>query len=251
MIYHCCEENRRALVDAHPSLNGIDHLEVLDLDAPPGSPRQRTLLVRLLKPVPAGLSPDNLSISGGERIRQVRVEWLGIASAPPAQANAAEQALLLALDEPDHVLVVRTDSDGDHSTYSLLLHQAGALDTPLADFDPRLSAVDFAFKVECPSDFDCKPQHNCPEPLAPATDINYLARDYASLRRLVMDRLARQMPGWRDRSPADLVTTLGELIAYVGDLQHYQLDAVATEAYLHTARQRSALAHCRHQNNSP
>ena len=37
MIYHCCEENRRALVDAHPSLNGIDHLEVLDLDAPPGS----------------------------------------------------------------------------------------------------------------------------------------------------------------------------------------------------------------------
>ena len=48
MIYHCCEENRRALVDAHPTLNGIDFLEVLDLDAPPGSPRQRTLLVRLL-----------------------------------------------------------------------------------------------------------------------------------------------------------------------------------------------------------
>ena len=116
MIYHCCEENRRALVDAHPSLNGIDHLEVLDLDAPPGSPRQRTLLVRLLKPVPAGLSPDNLSVSGGERVRQVNVEWVGIASTPPAQASAAEQALFLALDEPDHVLVVRTDSDGDHST---------------------------------------------------------------------------------------------------------------------------------------
>lgn len=241
MIYHCCEENRRALVDAHPSLNGIDYLEVLDLDAPPGSPRQRTLLVRLLKPVPAGLSPDNLSIRGGERIRQVNVEWVGIASAPPAQAIAAEQALLLALDEPDHVLVVRTDSDGDHCTYSLRLRQAGSLDTPLADFDPRLSAVDFAFKVECPSDFDCKPQHDCPEPVAAAADINYLARDYASLRRLVMDRLARQMPGWRDRSPADLATTLGELIAYVGDLQHYQLDAVATEAYLHTARRRSSL----------
>lgn len=212
MIYHCCEENRRALVDAHPSLNGIDHLEVLDLDAPPGSPRQRTLLVRLLKPVPAGLSPDNLSVSGGERVRQVNVEWLGIASTPPAQASAAEQALFLALDEPDHVLVVRTDSDGDHSTYSLRLRQAGSLDTPLADFDPRLSAVDFAFKVECPSDFDCKPQHDCPEPVAAAADINYLARDYASLRRLVMDRLARQMPGWRDVQPDYHVRTVGRRV---------------------------------------
>ena len=241
MIYHCCEENRRALVDAHPSLNGIDYLEVLDLDAPPGSPRQRTLLVRLLKPVPAGLSVDNLHISGGERVRRVSVEWLGIASAPPAQASAAEQALLLALVEPDHVLVLRTDTDGDHSTYHLQLRQAGSLDTPLVDFDPRLSSVDFAFKVECPSDFDCRPQQDCAEPATPAPDINYLARDYASLRRLVMDRLARQMPGWRDRSPADLATTLGELIAYVGDLQHYQLDAVTTEAYLHTARKRSSL----------
>lgn len=241
MIYHCCEENRRALVDAHPTLNGIDFLEVLDLDAPPGSPRQRTLLVRLLKPVPAGLSPENLHISGGERVRLINIEWVAIASAPPPQANATEQALLLALTEPNHVLVVRTDSDGDHSTYQLQLRRAGSLDTPLADFDPRLSAVGFAFKVECPSDFDCRPQHDCPEPAKATPDINYLARDYASLRRLVMDRLARQMSGWRDRSPADLATTLGELIAYVGDLQHYQLDAVSTEAYLHTARKRSSL----------
>ncbi|MCY1338978.1 putative baseplate assembly protein [compost metagenome] len=241
MIYHCCEEHRRALVDAHPILNGIDHLEVLDLDAPPGSPRQRTLLLRLLKPVPAGLGLDNLHVSGGERVRRIGIEWLGIASAPPAEASPAEQALFAALAEADHVLVVRTDSDGDHSTYRLHLHQAGAEDTPLADFDPRLSAVDFAFKVECPSDFDCRPQLDCPDDAPPQPDINYLARDYASLRRLVMDRLARQMPGWRDRSPADLATTLGELIAYVGDLQHYQLDAIASEAYLHTARKRSSL----------
>jgi hypothetical protein len=49
------------------------------------------------------------------------------------------------------------------------------------------------------------------------------------------------MPGWRERSPADLATTLAELIAYVGDLQHYQLDGVTTEAYLHTARRRTSL----------
>lgn len=241
MIYTCCEENRRARVEAHPTLNGIDYLEVLDLDAPPGSPRQRTLLVRLLKPVPAGLSPDNLRITGGERIRGAGVLWIGIANSPPAEATPAEQALFSALPDAEHVLVVRTDTDGDHSLYQLHLLQAGSDNVPLPNFDPRLSSVDFAFKVECPSDFDCKPQHDCPEPTPIAPDINYLARDYSSLRQLVIDRLARQMPGWRDRSPADLATTLAELIAYVGDLQHYQLDAIATEAYLHTARRRSSL----------
>ncbi|TVT45997.1 MAG: putative baseplate assembly protein [Denitromonas halophila] len=239
--YTCCEESRRAAVDAHPTLNGIDYLEVLDLDAPAGSPRQRTLMLRLLKPVPAGLTVENVRITGGERIRRVGIEWIGIASAPPAEANAAEQALFTALPEADHVLLVRTDTAGDFSTYRLQLVQGLGNDAPLPGFDPRLSAVDFAFKVECPSDFDCAPTHDCPQDPPPAPDINYLARDYASLRRLVIDRLTRQMPGWRDRSPADMATTLAELIAYVGDLQHYQLDAIATEAYLHTARKRSSL----------
>jgi hypothetical protein len=241
MIFTCCDERRRAAVDAHATLNGIDWLEVLDLDAPPGSPRQQTLLVRLLKPVPAGLSRDNVRIAGGERIRRIRVEWVGIASTPPGEATPAEQAFFGALDQADHVLVVRTDTSGDFSRYRLQLVQGGASDAPLPDFDPRLSAIDFAFKVECPSDFDCRTAPDCPEQPAPSPDLNYLARDYPSLRRLVIDRLTRQMPGWRDRSPADLATTLAELIAYVGDQQHYQLDAVATEAYLHTARRRSSL----------
>ena len=43
MIYHCCDALRRNAVAAHPTLNGIDYLEVLDNEAPPGSPRQRTL----------------------------------------------------------------------------------------------------------------------------------------------------------------------------------------------------------------
>jgi hypothetical protein len=241
VIYTRCEENRRARVQAHPTLNGIDYLEVLDLDAPLGSPRQRTLLVRLLKPVPAGLSRDNLRISGGERIRGAGIVWVGIANTLLSEATVEEQKLFSGLPEADHVLVVRTDTEGDHSVYRLHLMQSGSNDVPLSNFDPRLSSLDFAFKVECPSDFDCRPQHDCPEQTQPAPDINYLARDYSSLRQLVMDRLARQMPGWRDRSPADLATTLGELIAYVGDQQHYQLDAIATEAYLHTARRRSSL----------
>ena len=242
MIYTCCDENRRAAVEAHPTLNGIDWLEVLDNDAPPDSPRQRTLLLRLLKPVPPALSREQVRIRGGERIRRTGIEWVATADAPPAEATPDEIALFAALEAPERVLVVRTDSEGDFSTYRLtLVRGEDDADTPPTGFDPRLSAVDFSFKVECPSPFDCKPRHDCPEPLSPAPDLDYLARDYDSLRRLLTDRLASRMPGWRDRSPADVATTLVELIAYVGDLQHYRLDAIATEAYFDTARLRRSL----------
>lgn len=243
MIYTCCDENRHAAVDAHDSLNGIDFLEVLDLDAPAGSLRQRTLLVRLLKPVPGGIAVNNVRLEGGERIRGIGVDWVGVASAPPPSPNTtqAERDYFTELPGADHILLVRTDAAGDFSTYRLILEQGVGSNTPLTNFDPRLSAVDFNFKVECPSEFDCAVPRDCPPEPRSNPDLNYLARDYSSLRRLVVDRLSRQMPGWRDRSPADLATTLGELIAYVGDLQHYQLDAIGTEAYLHTARRRTSL----------
>jgi hypothetical protein len=69
-------------------------------------------------------------------------------------------------------------------------------------------------------------------------EINYLAKDYASFRRLMLDRLSAIAPGWRERNPADLGVALVELLAYVGDQLSYYQDAVATEAYLGTARRR-------------
>lgn len=239
--YTCCEEHRRAAVDAHATLNGIDWLEVLDVDAPPGSPRQQTLMVRLLKAPAIPINASNVTIGGGERIRQIEVDWVATADAPPPSATPAETAFFTALPEADHVLLVRTNVSGDFSTYTLSLAQSGQPATPLQDFDPRLSSVAFSFKVECPSEFDCKPVHDCPPTPPPDPDLNYLARDFGSLRRLLIDRMTQQMPGWQDRSPADLATTLAELIAYVGDLKHYQLDAITTEAYLHTARKRTSL----------
>ncbi|WP_372740543.1 putative baseplate assembly protein [Neptunomonas sp.] len=243
MIYTCCEETRRAAVEVHATLNGIDWLEVLDLDAPADSPRQRTLMIRLLKPVPSGLTPENVRIEGGERIRHISVEWLEIASesALSPLMTLAEQAFFTALSDADHVLLIRTGSSGDFSGYQMKLVSGSSNDAPLTGFDPRLSSIAFTFKVECPSDFDCADNTDCLQEPASSPAINYLARDFSSLRRLVIDRMSRQMPGWRDRSPADLATTLAELIAYVGDMQHYHLDAIATEAYLHTARLRSSI----------
>ena len=54
----------------------------------------------------------------------------------------------------------------------------------------------------------------------------------------MLDRLALLAPDWPERNPADLGIALVELLAYVGDYLSYQQDAVATEAYLGTARRR-------------
>jgi hypothetical protein len=48
-------------------------------------------------------------------------------------------------------------------------------------------------------------------------------------------------PGWRQGPAADYGQALVELLAYVGDQISYQQDAIATEAYLGTARQRISL----------
>ena len=109
------------------------------------------------------------------------------------------------------------------------------------EFDPVLSIVDFSFKVACPSDFDCQDARLCPSELRPQPEINYLVKDYASFRQLMLDRMAVLMPQWRERNTADLGVALVELLAYVGDYLSYQQDAIATEAYLGTARRRTSV----------
>ena len=54
----------------------------------------------------------------------------------------------------------------------------------------------------------------------------------------MLDRLSALMPDWRERNPADLWVALAEAVAFRADELSYFQDAVATEAYLGTARQR-------------
>lgn len=74
-----------------------------------------------------------------------------------------------------------------------------------------------------------------------AGPVDHLTRDYAGLRRLLLDQLAADLPGWNDASPADLGVVLTELFAYLGDHLSYAQDAAATEAYLGTARFRESV----------
>jgi Baseplate J-like protein len=138
---------------------------------------------------------------------------------------------------------VKVDQAGDFSLYTLRLVNDALNDddTVPADIDPQLSAVQFSFKVECPSPFDCAPQQICPPPPQVAPDIDYLAKDYASFRRLMLDRMAVLMPQWKERNAADIGVMLVEALAYTADQLSYQQDAVATEAYLRKARKRISL----------
>ena len=244
MIYHCCDPRRRELVLAHLTLNGIDFVEVLDREAPPATPRQRTLLLRFLKDAPM-LAVDQVAVTGGERITGVGIEWVTRADAPDLTVidpiEAGLPGSLTALPEPARVLAIRTDSAGDYSVYTLRLAAGPGALSPPPGIDRVLSEVDFSFKVECPTDFDCAPRHDCPPEAAELPALSYLAKDYRSFRRLMLGRMAQIMPEWRERNPADLGITLVEALAYTADRLSYAQDAVAAEAYLATARRRSSV----------
>lgn len=238
--YTCGSELRRQKVrDPDTELNGIDYLEVLDRDAPPGIAPQRTLLVKFLKPV-TGLRDSNVHIEGGVRVTGIDVVWAFPTTEmedPPVPPG--EQSFFAMFTEADHWLVIRTGATGDFSSYRLRLVEAPTLrDRPPAGVDPQLAEVEFNFKVECPSDFDCKAPEWLPAPSASAPVIDYLAKDYASFRRLMLDRLSLLMPDWRERNIADIGIVVTETLAYAADQLSYFQDAVATEAYLGTARKR-------------
>lgn len=200
--YTCGFEGRLDAVRAGGRLNGIEFLEV----DPDGS----TLRVQLILPS-TGLTPDNVRIDGGERIPIVAVKAVH--------------------SGPGNVLVVQTRGPSDFSYYTL--HLVG-----VAGFDQRLREVSFSFKVDCDTDFDCAASATAsPEP-GSGPEIDYLAKDYGAFRRLLLDRMSVLAPQWTERNPADAGVALAELIAYGADRLSYRQDAIATEAYLGTARRR-------------
>jgi hypothetical protein len=213
----CKHETRREAVRS-AALFGLDYLEV--------SANQLTLTVFFLGKAPPNIDKHNVIISGGSRIKGIK----------PTGVTVYRQIDPAADDSMD----VRVSHAGDFSTYTLrLVHlDKNGNATSMPGFDSRYSELDFTFKGSCPTGLDCLPQRACPPPARSQPEINYLAKDYDSFRQLILDRLSLVMPAWRESHAPDIGVALVELLAYVGDYLSYYQDAVATEAYLGTARQR-------------
>jgi hypothetical protein len=215
-VSYCCQQDdRREAVRRRRGWNGLDYIEVDD--------DQRTLRVYFLGKLPPELRKNKpgiekfLRLEGGQRVTGIK-----ITDVDPVVDEDPEK---------DDFLVVQLDKYGDFSTYTLRLEG-------VEDIDPRYDHIDFSFKINCPSDLDCAPACTCEPALLSEPEINYLAKDYASFRQLILDRLALLVPEWKERHVPDLGIALVELLAYAGDYLSYYQDAVATEAYLETARRR-------------
>ncbi|HYC93817.1 MAG TPA: putative baseplate assembly protein [Thermoanaerobaculia bacterium] len=229
----CAVDTARDDVAANEHVNGIDYVEVVTQPEPEN---QRVLRVHFIpkstNPGKASLTamldaiaaePKKVKVIGGTRIAEIEV---------------------VSVTRVDDMLRVEVATPGDFSDYRLTIEHVY---DPVADADvpnrppklhPAYAAATFNFKAGCPSDFDCRDERPCPEPEEKTIPVDYLARDYASFRQALLDLIPTLHPDWIERNPADLGTTLVELLAYTADHLSYYQDAVANEAYLETARQR-------------
>jgi len=236
MVYNCCSTERRELIKEHPWLNGIDFIEVIDNPKDPPKERQTVLLIHFIKDLEEGaLTRDNFKIEGGVRITDIQITdvLLNPPASPPLSPPLSPPSY-----DPAKTLWIKVQTPGDFSTYTLRLIKDSLHLSPPEGFDPVLSVIDFSFKVSCPNQFDCLSGIVCEKTPDQIPNINYLAKDFTSFRHLMLDRLSLLLPDWKERNAADTGVTLVELLAYVGDYLSYQQDAIATEAYLGTARKR-------------
>lgn len=75
--------------------------------------------------------------------------------------------------------------------------------------------------------------------LAPAID--YTNKDYASLRRAMLELARYRLPKWTDQSSSDLGVLMVDMFAYMGDIILYYQDRIANELFLSTASERRSV----------
>ena len=209
------DDRRREIRARHK--NGVDGVEV--------SEGGRRLTVLFLEHVPEGLSRHNIRIDGQGGARRVH--------AVSVRRSSGEDP------ELEDRLIVELDHPGSAGRYHLRVVEPGPNGRPGREphrgIDPRFAQAGFVFDVDAPLPAIRRRPPSSPPP---EEEVSYLGRDYEGLRQLMLDRLAVTLPGFTERHIPDILITLVEALAYVGDDLSYYEDAVATEAYLQTARRR-------------
>lgn len=131
-------------------------------------------------------------------------------------------------------LEITMQAPGGFEPYRLILSHPS--------LDPLSDTILFDFKQACETGFDCEADRDCPaDPLVDA-EIDYLARDFDSLRRALLDFAALRYPDWKEPLEADFGTMMLEIMAAMGDHFAYQQDRIDAETRFGSATQRASLA---------
>jgi hypothetical protein len=216
--------DRRALVLASSSINGIDFVEV-------ANDQQTALRVHFLNHVPLAhtLASPPVVIAGGETIPTVAVGPINDSTAWSVQGRHL-------------VLNLTVAAPGDFSQYTLTIYQKTLLPPGGPLLDPFFASSVFTFKAGCPSDLDCQVGPVvCPVPPSKAPPIDNLAKDFLSFRQALLDFSALRYPEWQERSEADFGVMFLEAICALADDLSYTQDRIAAEAALETATQRRSI----------
>jgi hypothetical protein len=189
---------------------------------------------------PAALLPPGTAVPAGA----LDVAIVGLESDQSPEITARDWRLVPVPSGERLALEITLKAPGGFELHRLTITDAAV--------DSFFASVVFSFKQACPQDFDCRT--DC----APAVDdnvdvpIDYLARDFWSLRRALLDFYASRYPDWSEPLVADQVVMLTEIMAALGDEFAYTQDRYAQEANLSTATQRrSRAAHARLVDYTP
>ncbi|HEV7669048.1 MAG TPA: putative baseplate assembly protein [Thermoanaerobaculia bacterium] len=240
-VPHSLRDRRRLAIAHSATQRGLDHIEVEQLAAASrGDSGVRKFRLRLnfvpnapgvrpKAPIPPGIGLANLQLTvagGGD-------PGLRIVKIPESEKSAGE---------PRHVLEViaervgaspREATPGGTIVYTLSL-------TGIPHLDRFFTSAAFTLEGLPPPPEELLTV--VPASSVRPTSIDYLAKDYESFRRLLLERMTLAVPGWTERNPADFGIAVVEVLAYAADDLSYYQDAVGAEAYLGTARRRTSLA---------
>lgn len=217
---------RREAATRGSDLTGLDHVEARQTD------EEHWELTLYFLPLagggtamPAGIGPGNLRIT-----REDGAPLPGVWVKAVEVRQDGDETLLATVAVEDRALAARLAGDPNPSAVEIV---------DVARMDRHLCRGLFYWTGRDAAVLPVLPAQR--SDLPPLADIDYLAKDFHSFRKLMLDRMALALPQWQERNPVDLGVAVVEVLAYAADHLSYYQDAVATEAYLETARQRTSV----------
>lgn len=232
------EDRINALFQRADEFTGLAFVQVVE-------PCEQTLLRVYFVTDPAALRPPFFDI-GDPTVVPEPITWRDVSIYSP-RGEAPEVRVIPCPGAGPGGLVFGVDAAVGRAYVEVCVEEPGTFtDYALRIEDPRIDRVfndvPFSFKVGCPTLRDCAvPPVPCPPLDSADFPVDYLARDFVSLRRALLDFAAQRYPSWQKPMEADVGTMLAEVMAALGDEFSYVQDRHNREAYLETATERRSL----------